>query len=645
MFNTPVLFLIFNRPELTKQVFKVIRKIKPRYFYIAADGTRTEEEREICEQTRKLVLDNIDWECEVKTLLRDKNLGCKYAVSSAVDWFFDNVEEGIIVEDDCLPNKSFFRYCENLLEKYRDNLRIMHIAGANVIRQKFDKDSYYFNRIMHCWGWASWRRAWKHYDVEMENFDANVVKQLSDNPTIQNYWYEVFNETKNNKIDTWDLQWWYAILKNNGLCANTNNNLVKNLGFAADALHTRDVTSPLSRIPTQKIWKIKHPKKVEINYDSMETLFSDTLKIIPSRYRSNNIYRSAKKFNYVILSLFLFILIGDAIIWKIYLNYPQDITRGGMARLSYQYQYSIPKKTQFTLPKKHIEYSDYNGEKIDILTIGDSFSNGAVGGENPYYQDYIASNTNMNVLNLHLFTKTLEEYDSPRQILSNLINNGFIDEIKPKYIILETVERSVCAYKPVNMDETMDLNWFKGLYLNYKKEKQQFDTERFFSSGFYFLLYNVLYKFTDKPEGLKVYIKDLNKPVFTGKYPDKLLFYEDDVKNIPKNSTENISRVNNELNKLAEKLQEKNITLIFLPAPDKYNIYSEYVVDNEYDKSTFFQALNPLDKKYKYLNTKKILRKELKNGKKDLYYLDDSHWGVNGTKAIADELCRSIIKQ
>lgn len=169
-FNVPILFIIFNRPETTKAVFHEIRKNQPFQLFVAADGPRREifEDIENCRKVREII-QLIDWECNVQTLFRDENLGCKIAVSSAIDWFFSQVDEGIILEDDCLPDQSFFPFCQELLEKYRYDAKIMMIGGSNFQfnKNKFEY-SYYFSRYFHIWGWASWKRAWQFYDVEMK---------------------------------------------------------------------------------------------------------------------------------------------------------------------------------------------------------------------------------------------------------------------------------------------------------------------------------------------------------------------------------------------------------------------------------------------------------------------------------------------
>ncbi len=241
--RTPVLFLTFNRLDTTKKVFAEIRKAKPKQLFIASDGPRKDrpEEKEIVEKIRKYLLKNIDWTCKVKTLFRKKNLGCKYAVSGAIDWFFENVEQGIILEDDCLPNKSFFRFCEELLDKYKYEKRIMHISGTNFIDEKTKdmKESYYFSKNAHIWGWATWKRAWKNYDVEIQ--DKMTLKDLRKISTgILEYLKNKkrLKELKAKRFSTWDYQWDFTIGLEGGLAIIPKDNLVENIGFGDDATNT-----------------------------------------------------------------------------------------------------------------------------------------------------------------------------------------------------------------------------------------------------------------------------------------------------------------------------------------------------------------------------------------------------------------------
>ncbi|HNY11352.1 MAG TPA: glycosyltransferase family 2 protein [Candidatus Wallbacteria bacterium] len=264
-FNTPILFLIFNRPDTTQKVFNEIRKIRPAKFFVAADGPRKtkEGEDEKCRLTREIIK-QIDWKCDVKTLFRDENLGCKKAVSSAIDWFFENVEEGIVLEDDCLPDASFFPYCEQLLEKYRNDSRIGMIGGINFqFGHKRGNYSYYFSRYTHIWGWASWRRAWKYYDVNM-----SIWPEIRDNDMLSNifrgkkhvdYWKTYLEDTYSGKINTWDYQWAFTCWVNNFLIILPNVNLVSNIGFGTESTHT-PAANKFANIPTGSMkFPLAHP--------------------------------------------------------------------------------------------------------------------------------------------------------------------------------------------------------------------------------------------------------------------------------------------------------------------------------------------------------------------------------------------------
>ncbi|SHG97621.1 nucleotide-diphospho-sugar transferase [Flavobacterium johnsoniae] len=263
--KSPVLFLIFNRPDVTEQVFEQIKKMQPEKLYVAADGPRKDKsnEEELCSETRSII-NKIDWNCEVKTLFREENLGCKYAVSSAINWFFENEEEGIILEDDCLPSDDFFIFCDAMLEKYRYDTRIRHIGGSNLqMGQKHGEDSYYFSNLTHVWGWASWRRAWKDYDVELSKYkdiDAeSSFKLIFSDPIIVDSWKYIFNKMLRNGIDTWDYQWTITNFFNNSLSIIPNVNLISNIGFGVNATHTMDVNDTFSNLKTEKLGEITHP--------------------------------------------------------------------------------------------------------------------------------------------------------------------------------------------------------------------------------------------------------------------------------------------------------------------------------------------------------------------------------------------------
>ncbi|GHT21793.1 hemolytic protein HlpA [Bacteroidia bacterium] len=271
-FETPVLFLIFNRTDTTQQVFNAIREAKPKHLYVAADGARPnrEGEAEKCQQTRDIIK-QVDWDCEVKTLFRTENLGCGLAVSSAITWFFDNVEQGIILEDDCLPHPDFFMYCRELLERYRDNDEVMFIGGTNhQLGIERGDASYYFSAFSHVWGWASWRSSWEkyHYDVSgisLLQFENMLNCYFKEDASIIRYYKRIFKLMQQHKIDTWDYQWTFSIWINKGLAIIPNKNLVSNIGFGENATHTSAKKNRSANLPTSSIRPIKHPNAITQN--------------------------------------------------------------------------------------------------------------------------------------------------------------------------------------------------------------------------------------------------------------------------------------------------------------------------------------------------------------------------------------------
>lgn len=263
-----VLFIIFNRPDTTMRVFEAIAKAKPSRLFVAADGPRMDREGEslLCQQTRDIIK-KVDWDCEVKTLFREKNIGCKGAVSSAITWFFEHVEEGVILEDDCLPSESFFSFCSTLLEHYRDDKRVMMISGNNFQDGKvWGEGSYYFSQLFHIWGWATWRRAWKLYDIDMrlvpEFSKHNLIHDLFVDQNIALHWLDAFSRVRTGVIKTWDYSWVFSCLIQNGLSVVPNRNLVSNIGFGEGATHTKDVNSRLSSMQSHDLEEIMHAKCV-----------------------------------------------------------------------------------------------------------------------------------------------------------------------------------------------------------------------------------------------------------------------------------------------------------------------------------------------------------------------------------------------
>ena len=233
---------------------------------MVADGPRADRPDDIekCKAARA-VIEGVDWDCEVLTNYSDLNLGCKKRVSSGLDWVFEIVEEAIILEDDCLPHPSFFRFCQGLLDYYRNDKRIMAISGDNFqLGRKRTEYSYYFSRYNHIWGWATWRRAWQYYDVKMKLWqevrDGNWLESILGETQAMKYWRKIFQTAYDNKVDTWDYPWTFACWIQNGLTILPNQNLVSNIGFGEGATHTVNSVHLLANIPVKAmIFPLKHP--------------------------------------------------------------------------------------------------------------------------------------------------------------------------------------------------------------------------------------------------------------------------------------------------------------------------------------------------------------------------------------------------
>jgi hypothetical protein len=288
-FHTPILFLIFNRPDTTEKVFEIIRKIKPEKLFVSADGPRANKpgENEKCAQTRKII-ERVDWDCNVHTNFSDKNLGCKKGVVKGINWFFENVDEGIIIEDDCILDDSFFPFVQNMLERYRNDERIMHIGAANFQdEKKRGEASYYFSKFCHVWGWATWRRAWKHYDVAIKSFaefkEKETIKNILPDKKMQEHWLRLFQTVYDNKLDTWDFQWVYTVWEQKGMSIIPNVNLVSNIGFGEEATHTTDSAHILSENKSGKVTDLIHP--VEINIDFEADRYTFYHKIYQSKWK------------------------------------------------------------------------------------------------------------------------------------------------------------------------------------------------------------------------------------------------------------------------------------------------------------------------------------------------------------------------
>ena len=251
--ETPVVFLIFNRPSVTTKSFASVRAARPKNLYVVADGPRLEHPGDgaACEKARAVV-EAVDWPCVVETNYSSVNLGCRGRVASGLSWAFERTSEAIILEDDCVPHPNFFHYAESLLRRYRDDERIMSISGFNPLgRTPGVGSSYHFTRQSFVWGWATWRRAWSHYDLDMKRWpefrDGDGMKVVHPSRRAARYWSRMMELTYQCKIDTWDYQWYFACWLQNGLWVIPTANLVRNIGFSPDATHTTR-PSPLAAV-------------------------------------------------------------------------------------------------------------------------------------------------------------------------------------------------------------------------------------------------------------------------------------------------------------------------------------------------------------------------------------------------------------
>jgi hypothetical protein len=261
-----VLLLAWRRPGTTLQVIEAIRAYAPDRIYVACDGpnpARPGEEQKVL-ATRDVIRREIDWPCQIKHLYSAGNQGCCHGVSRAISWFFEQEAEGIILEDDCVPHIDFFFYCESLLERFRNDERVWCISGNNFQDGHWRGDgSYYFSRYPHCWGWASWSSRWRHYDVSLANWptfvECDLLLSIFSDPRERSYWAQIWWQTYLEAIyaTTWDYQWTFLCIANNGLTALPNRNLVSNIGFGVDATHT--VNELASEHLSQGLGALQHP--------------------------------------------------------------------------------------------------------------------------------------------------------------------------------------------------------------------------------------------------------------------------------------------------------------------------------------------------------------------------------------------------
>ena len=253
--SVPVILIIFNRPDLTKIVFDAIAQVRPTKLLVVADGPRFPEEAEKCKEARS-VIRYVDWDCEVLTDFAESNLGCRRRVVSGLNWAFSQVEEAIILEDDCLPEPSFFRYCEELLALFREDSRIMEIAGENLAPRPHLNTSYLFSRLFPCWGWATWRRAWQLYDDEMKQWPE--YKRTADLKYFGRHRRNVYHDFEGYylnreswRVNSWAARWAFSCTVRQALSVIPRTRLIKNLGFGSDATNTTTGRPEIVSIPVQ----------------------------------------------------------------------------------------------------------------------------------------------------------------------------------------------------------------------------------------------------------------------------------------------------------------------------------------------------------------------------------------------------------
>jgi hypothetical protein len=294
--QTPVLLLIFNRPDTTKRVFEAIRKARPKKLFVAADGPRLHkpDDAHKCAEARRIAT-SVDWDCEVKTFFRQDNVGCGKGPSGGISWFFTHVDEGIILEDDCLPSPLFFRFCTELLERYRTDTRVMEVGGNTFIDEaNRDKDySYYFSSHNNIWGWATWRRAWAFYDFEMRDYkeivDKGYLKSSFPSPYELNYFKWILDKTYANiqQVSWWDYQWELYRRINSGLAIVPQQNMIVNIGLGADATHTLEEDGTGSDLKFEEMnFPLKHPEFVLQDIRKDELFFRKTFTTPASRIKS-----------------------------------------------------------------------------------------------------------------------------------------------------------------------------------------------------------------------------------------------------------------------------------------------------------------------------------------------------------------------
>jgi len=268
--KTSVVLIIYKRYQNLLAITDVLRKVKPAKIFIIADGPKNKTEKLLTDKTRKNLELLLDWPCMILKNYSKNNLGLKERFSSGISWVFEQTDRAIFLEDDCIPDPTFFRYCDELLEKYQNDNRVMTISGNNF---QFGKNtvpsSYYFSRYPHVWGWATWKRVWDHYDSNIttwpEQSNTSWLRGVTGGLIISKFWKYIFNRLFEGKINTWDYQLTYASFKNNGLNIIPSVNLVTNVGYGADSTNIKTKNKTISVPTTPMQFPLIYPKDFAIN--------------------------------------------------------------------------------------------------------------------------------------------------------------------------------------------------------------------------------------------------------------------------------------------------------------------------------------------------------------------------------------------
>lgn len=347
-----------------------------------------------------------------------------------------------------------------------------------------------------------------------------------------------------------------------------------------------------------------------------------------------------RKCVFILLIAFLLFVGGNYFVWKLWTEELLTESKGfggDLSRMGYVSDSKTNRDNVTDLPEKHIEGIDYRGGLIDMVTVGDSFSRGGAGGKNRYYQDYIATLNTMKVVNLpSLKLPDEDDEKSHFRTVLKLANSGWLHDRGVKYLLLESTEW-LCVERfsrKFDLSESDDSAHLSAIYAKYVKKSELPDTGFINNGNLKWLIQPISYKLSGHDFKKKVYISTLDRDLFSAKDSRSLLFFHKNINIAPRFSFEDIKEMNEQLNLLSDLLSKQGIKLIFMPAVDKYNLYSDYIVNNTYPKSTFFEKLRPLPKRYRFIDTKAILLHDVRNGVKDVYYADDTHWSWKASEMI-----------